>query len=64
MNALPEGVKVLSVGEVTRAIKGLLEDAFPSVWVSGEISNYRPASSGHVSSSSNSSGRRRSGNGP
>lgn len=50
MNGLPipEGVKVLSVGELTAAVKGLLEDAFPSVWVAGEVSNCRPASSRHI----------------
>ena len=29
----PAGVVVYSVGELTRAIKELLEDAHPSVWV-------------------------------
>jgi exonuclease VII large subunit len=43
---VPENVKVLSVGELTRAVKGLLEGAYPrGVWVTGEISNLaRPAS--------------------
>jgi exodeoxyribonuclease VII large subunit len=45
---VPEGVKVLSVSELTRAIKGVLEDAFPSVWVAGEISNLARPSSGHL----------------
>jgi exodeoxyribonuclease VII large subunit len=47
-NSMPEGVKVLSVSEVTQAIKNLVEDAFPSVWVAGEISNWKKAPSGHV----------------
>jgi exodeoxyribonuclease VII large subunit len=46
--SLPEGVKIKTVAELTREIKGALEERFPSVWVSGQISNYRPASSGHV----------------
>jgi exodeoxyribonuclease VII large subunit len=45
---LPAGVKVKTVGELTRQVKTLLEEGFQSVWVSGQISNYRPASSGHV----------------
>ena len=45
---LPGNVKVLTVSELTRAVKGLLEDAFPMVWVSGEISNLARPSSGHV----------------
>lgn len=45
---IPAGAKVLSVGELTRSVKGLLEDAFPAVWVSGEISNLARPASGHV----------------
>lgn len=45
---IPEGTKVLSVGELTRAVKGLLEEAFPTVWVAGELSNVARPSSGHV----------------
>jgi len=50
MNAplIPEGIKILSVSELTQEIKGLLEEAFPSVWVAGEISNFKRASSGHL----------------
>ena len=43
----PDGVKVLSIGEVTRAIKGLLEEAFACVWVAGEVSNLKRHTSGH-----------------
>ncbi len=39
--------RVLSVSELTSLVKGMLEDAFPSVTVEGEISNFKPASSGH-----------------
>lgn len=47
-SALPEGVKVLSVSELTQEVKGLLEDGFSAVWVAGEISNLARPSSGHV----------------
>ena len=40
-------MKVYSVGELTRTIKGLLEDYIPSSWVEGEISDYTRHRSGH-----------------
>ena len=40
--------KILSISELTQQVKVLLEEAFPSVWASGEISNYKRASSGHL----------------
>ncbi len=40
--------KVLSVWELTSNIKRLLEKQVGSVWVSGEITNLRAQSSGHV----------------
>jgi exodeoxyribonuclease VII large subunit len=40
--------KVLSVWELTADIKRLLEKQIGSVWVSGEITNLRSQSSGHV----------------
>ena len=39
--------KVLTVGELTRAIRGTLETKFGAVWVQGEISNYKLHPSGH-----------------
>ena len=50
MSALfpPPGIVVHSVGELTRAIKGLLEDTYPLVWVEGELSNLARPGSGHV----------------
>lgn len=39
---------VFTVSELTARIKGRLEDAFPAVWVEGEISNLRAPSSGHA----------------
>jgi exodeoxyribonuclease VII large subunit len=39
---------VFTVSELTAGIKGRLEEAFPAVWVEGEISNLRCPSSGHA----------------
>src|SRR4051794_37226375 len=39
--------KVLTVGELARAIRGTLETRFGNVWVQGEISNYKLHPSGH-----------------
>jgi len=41
-------MQVLTVSEITRQIQGLLEGAFPAVWIEGEISNLRIADSGHA----------------
>jgi exodeoxyribonuclease VII large subunit len=43
----PEVRRVLTVAELTRSIRGLLESRFRAVWVQGEISNYRKHPSGH-----------------
>lgn len=40
-------VRILTVTELTELIKQSLEEGFPGVWVSGEISNYIHHSSGH-----------------
>ena len=40
--------RILSVTELTRSIRGLLETEFPFVTVSGEISNLRQPYSGHL----------------
>src|SRR3989454_2856884 len=39
--------KVLTVTELTRSIRGVLETKFGEVWVQGEISNYKLHPSGH-----------------
>jgi len=39
--------KVLTVSEVTRSIRGILETKFGAVWVQGEVSNYKLLPSGH-----------------
>jgi len=43
----PQTSKVLTVAELTRAIRGTLETKFGAVWVQGEISNYKLHPSGH-----------------
>ena len=42
------GVEVCTVADLTRRIKYRLEQAFPSVWVAGEISNAHRPASGHL----------------
>src|SRR5437764_4245377 len=39
--------KVLTVSELTRSIRGTLETKFGSVWVQGEVSNYKAHPNGH-----------------
>jgi len=39
--------RIFTVSELTQGIKGLLEGAYPFVWVAGEISNFRIPVSGH-----------------
>lgn len=40
--------KVFSVTEINSVLKDMIEGTFPSVTIEGEISNYRPNSSGHL----------------
>src|ERR1700719_1316609 len=46
-NLVPER-HVCKVSELTDRISEILEAAFREVWVEGEVSNYRPAQSGHL----------------
>jgi exodeoxyribonuclease VII large subunit len=46
--AFDPGRRVYTVSELTEAVKTELERRFTGLWVEGEISNFRPASSGHV----------------
>jgi exodeoxyribonuclease VII large subunit len=39
---------VWKVSEITGAVATMLEAAFTDVWVEGEVSNFRPAQSGHL----------------
>ncbi|MDR2982073.1 MAG: exodeoxyribonuclease VII large subunit [Puniceicoccales bacterium] len=43
-----ESLETFSVSEFTRQLKGIVETAFPSVWIRGEISNLRRQTSGHI----------------
>ncbi len=40
--------RIYAVRELVTAVRTHLEKGFPDVWVEGEISNYRPAESGHI----------------
>jgi exodeoxyribonuclease VII large subunit len=40
--------KIFSVSELSKEIKNLLERQYPDVWVTGEVSNFRAAGSGHL----------------
>lgn len=44
---LPPPPTPLSVGELTRSIRLLLEEGIGDVWVAGEVSNHRRQASGH-----------------
>ncbi|MGH9772480.1 MAG: exodeoxyribonuclease VII large subunit [Candidatus Acidiferrales bacterium] len=39
---------IWKVSELTEQIGGILEGAFPDLWIEGEVSNCRPAQSGHI----------------
>jgi exodeoxyribonuclease VII large subunit len=40
--------QIWKVSELTERIRDLLEGHFGDIWVDGEVSNYRPAQSGHL----------------
>ena len=42
------GPAVLSVSQLLRSARDMLERRFPLQWIAGEISNLRPAASGHL----------------
>ena len=44
----PGRAQVLSVSQLLRSVRDLLEQRFPLQWISGEVSNLRPAASGHL----------------
>jgi exodeoxyribonuclease VII large subunit len=46
-NFLQQTSKVFTVSELTRSIRSTLETKFRSVWVEGEVSNYKLHPSGH-----------------
>ena len=45
--AAPAAEQILTVTQVTRRVKDVLENQIGSVWVQGEISNHRRQTSGH-----------------
>jgi exodeoxyribonuclease VII large subunit len=44
----PGQAPVLSVSQLVRSARDLLERRFPLQWIAGEVSNLRPAASGHL----------------
>src|SRR5687767_15933969 len=46
-DSAPAAEPILSVSQLTLFLKELVEAAFPSVWVAGEISNFSRPQSGH-----------------
>ena len=40
--------QILTVSQVTRELRNLLEETYPQVWIEGEISNLRVVQSGHA----------------
>src|SRR5258706_11341115 len=44
----PGRAQVLSVSQLLRSVRNLVEQRFPLQWISGEVSNLRPAASGHL----------------
>ena len=42
------GEPILTVGQLSLCVKETLEELFPSVWVTGELSNVRRPGSGHI----------------
>jgi exodeoxyribonuclease VII large subunit len=42
------GAAILSVSQLLRSARDLLEQRFPLQWIGGEVSNLRPAASGHL----------------
>jgi exodeoxyribonuclease VII large subunit len=48
MESRSAGRQVLSVSELTAQVKRLLEKSVGQVWVTGEVTNLRAQSSGHI----------------
>lgn len=41
-------MRIYTVSELTRELKNLIEESFPPIWVEGEVTDFRPARSGHL----------------
>ena len=46
-NQLDNTQEIISVSEINRLAKSILEENFPFVWIQGEVSNFFSAASGH-----------------
>lgn len=46
-NSFNQDTKIFSVSEINRMVKDVLSNNFSTVWIKGEISNFRQFSSGH-----------------
>ncbi len=47
-NVIPNEPEVMTVSDLNRSIRGLLEKNYSFLWVQGEISNFKIPSSGHM----------------
>ncbi|MFW2405319.1 MAG: exodeoxyribonuclease VII large subunit [Gammaproteobacteria bacterium] len=45
---VPLDAEIWSISELNTEVRGLLEDHFPSLWITGEISNFARPASGHL----------------
>ena len=48
MNSITQNAPLFTVTQLTQAIKMKLETTFPSIWLQGEISNFKHQTSGHL----------------
>ncbi len=48
IDIIQENRKVYTVTELTKGIKSILTSSFYDIWIQGEISNYKVATSGHI----------------
>ena len=46
-NQLDNTQEIISVSEINKRAKSILEENFPFVWIQGEVSNFFSAASGH-----------------
>lgn len=47
LSLLQQDPEILTISDLNRRIKGTLESQYQTVWVKGEISNFKPHTSGH-----------------
>ena len=46
-NQLDNTQEIISVSEINKRAKSILEEKFPFIWIQGEVSNFFSAASGH-----------------